>query len=461
MHHSEENRLNRFRVFKPLGLMTLGSLTPPEWQVTLIDENIAVPDYASSPIPDLVGITAFTSQAARAYELAAGFRQRGVAVVMGGIHASMCADEAARHVDAVVRGEAEEIWKTVLDDAARGALRPIYEGGFAAIEKVPPARQDLASGGYLFGAIQVTRGCPLNCSFCSVTAFNGRQFRRRAIPDVVDEMRSIREKYILVVDDNLIGTSSHHMAYAKELFRALIDARLDKRWICQATVNLAEDEELLALAARSGCRGVLIGFESLSAEGLTEVNKKFNFKQQRDIREVCRRIQRHGIAVLANFIIGLDADKPGVGSQIAEAAIAAGVEMLHVQMLTPLPGTVLWNTLRAEDRIAANVFPDDWQYYTFTYPVARCRHLSAADLVHEFTSCFRAFYSPPCILRRLLTSLFRSRGFVNTLVCLIANLAYRGNLERERRGLERYLASAPRLARALPPSSPSPVTAPT
>jgi radical SAM superfamily enzyme YgiQ (UPF0313 family) len=156
--------------------------------------------------PDLVGITAFTSQANRAYEAATHFRRLGVPVVMGGIHATMCREEAMERVDAIVTGEAEGIWPQVLEDARHGCLKRRYEGGLAEISDVPVARHDLLDRGYACGAIQTTRGCPLNCSFCSGTAFNGAHYRQRSIADVVREFKLIREKHVLVVDDNLIGT---------------------------------------------------------------------------------------------------------------------------------------------------------------------------------------------------------------------------------------------------------------
>ena len=250
----KDSRWNRYRVWQPLSLMALAGLTPPEWEVTVADENILVPRYDEMPRPDLVGVTAFTSQAPRAYDIAAQFRRLGVPVVMGGIHATMCVDEAMRQVDSVVTGEADTVWPQVLADAAAGCMNARYDGGLADMDAVRPARHDLLTGDYAFGAIQTTRGCPMNCTFCSVTAFNGARYRQRRIPDVVREFASIREKRILVVDDNLIGTRSDHLARAKDLFRALAAADLGKEWVAQATINFADDEELLALAARAGCR---------------------------------------------------------------------------------------------------------------------------------------------------------------------------------------------------------------
>jgi radical SAM superfamily enzyme YgiQ (UPF0313 family) len=430
MVHVKESRWNRYRVWKPLSLMVLAGLTPPEWEITLLDENHGVPDYAAMPLPDLVGITAFTSQANRAYEVAAHFRSMGVPVVMGGIHATMCVDEAAARVDTVVTGEAEGVWARVLDDARHGQLEPRYDGGLADISAVPPARHDLTAEGYAFGAIQTTRGCPLNCSFCSVTAFNGAQYRQRPIADVVSEFQSIREKYVLVVDDNLIGTRSDHIMRAKELFRAMARAGLRKEWVCQATINFADDEELMTLAAASGCRGVFIGFESPSPEGLQEVGKKFNILKNRDFAASVRRIQRHNIMVVGSFIIGLDVDQPGIGMHIAEVADRYGVDNLNVLFLTPLPGTRLWEEMLAEGRLALDEFPKDWDYYTLTFPVARYKHFSLDGIIREMVACNRAFYSLPRILRRVCSSLWRWRA---PLISLVGNLSYRNNCRSDRR----------------------------
>jgi len=422
----KENRWNHYRVWKPLSLMVLAGLTPPEWGVAILDENLGVPDYAGMPRPDLVGITAFTSQANRAYEMATHFRRLGVPVVMGGIHATMCPDEAMARVDAVVTGEAEGIWRQVLEDAGHGCLKRRYDGGRAEMNGVPFARHDLLAGRYAFGAIQTTRGCPLNCTFCSVTAFNGARYRQRPVPDVVREFQSIRENRVLVVDDNVIGTRPEHIARAKDMFRAMAQADLRKEWMAQTTINFADDEELLALARKAGCGGVFIGFESPTPEGLLECGKKFNLLKGRDFRASVRRIQRHGILVVGSFIIGLDTDKPGIGQRIAEAASHYGVDFLNVGFLTPLPGTRLWNKMKSEGRIPLNTFPEDWKHYTLTFPVARYKHLSLNDVMQEMMSCNHHFYSMPRILRRVWGNLWKHR---RPLITLVGNLSYRDNSE--------------------------------
>ncbi len=423
--------------------MVLAGLTPPGWEISIVDENLGAPNYQVMPRPDLVGITAFTSQANRAYELASYFRNLAVPVVIGGIHATLCRDEAIEHVDSVVTGEAESVWPRVLQDARHGSLKRWYDGGFAEMNGVPLARHDLLASGYAFGAIQTTRGCPLNCSFCSVTAFNGAKYRHRPIADVVREFQSIREKRVLVVDDNLIGTRPEHIARAKDMFRALAKAKLRKKWIAQATINFADDEELLALAAKAGCRGVFIGFESPSPEGLLEVGKKFNLMKGRDFRASVRRIQRHNILVVGSFIIGLDVDEPGIGERIAEVATHYGVDNLNVLFLTPLPGTRLWDQMTSQGRIALDTFPQDWKYYTLTFPVARYKHLSLDGIIEEMVSCDRNFYSMSRTLRRVWRNLWQYRS---PLIALMGNLSYRSNLRLSCKAyadFKRYSGSRP------------------
>ena len=421
----KESYWNRYRVWKPLSLMVLAGLTPPDWEVSIVDENLGAPDYPDMPRPDLVGITAFTSQANRAYEVADYFRSLGVPVIMGGIHATMCLDGVMERVDSVVSGEAEGVWEQALKDAQHGCLKRLYEGGLADINHVTFARHDLLPPKYAFGAIQTTRGCPLNCNFCSVTAFNGAHYRQRPISDVVEEFQLIPEKRVLVVNDNLIGTSRKHIERAKELFRTMIHANIKKEWVAQASINFADDEELLGLAAKAGCRGVFIGFETPSAEGLKELGKKYNILKNRDFHASVQRIQRHHILVVGSFIIGLDIDKPGIGKHIASVASQYGVDSLNALFLTPLPGTRLWDQMKSEDRIALNRFPDDWRYYTLTFPVAVYKHLSLERIIAEMFSCDNDFYSIPRILRRMWNNLWQRR---EPIISLVGNLSYRYNL---------------------------------
>ena len=295
------------------------------------------------------------------------------------------------------------------------------------MDKIPTGRHDLLPFGYRLGCIQTTRGCPLNCSFCSVTAFNGGQFRHRPIEHVLQELKMVREKYVLVVDDNFVGTRTDHIARTKDLLRAMVRENLGKRWIAQVTINMADDDELLRLAAKAGCFGVYIGFESSTVDGLTEVHKKFNIQNGRDFTASVRRLQRHGILVVGSFIMGLDVDQKGIGQQIADTANRYGLDILNLLILTPLPGTNLWKKMESEGRITATNFPEDWKYYTLSYPVAKHRHLSWADLDAEYDVAARNFYSCRSIARRVFGNLWRTRKPVSVFASLVSNLSYRSN----------------------------------
>jgi len=418
---------NRFRMWKPLGLLVLAGLTPSDWDISILDENLGPVDYEALPRPDLVGITAFTSQAPRAYEIAGRFRAAGVPVVMGGIHATMRLTEASRHVDSVVTGEAEPVWAELLRDVQAGSLKPRYDGGLATMEQVVPARHDLLPRGYGFGSIQTTRGCSLNCGFCSVTQFNGARYRQRPIAEVVEEFKSIPEHRVLIVDDNLIGRKPQHIERAKELFRALAAADTGKIWIGQTTVNIADDEELLDLAEKAGCAGLFIGFESVTPEGLPELGKKSAMLSGRDIPASVDRIHSHNILVVGSFIMGLDSDRPGIGSLIAEEAMRYGVDSINVLFLTPLPGTRLWKEMSAEGRLPMDAYPEDWKYYTLNFPIARYKYLSQGQIIHEMTTCNATFYSASNILSRLGRNVAAGR---NPVYGLLSNVTSRRNSRR-------------------------------
>ena len=204
----------------------------------------------------------------------------------------------------------------------------------------------------------------------------------------------------------------------------MAQADLRKQWVAQASINFADDEELLGLAAKAGCMGVFIGFETATPEGLSELGKKFNLLKGRDFRASVRRIQRHRIMVVGSFILGLDIDRAGIGELIAETAVRYGVDSINVGFLTPLPGTRLWDQMKSEDRVALDTFPEDWKYYTLNFPVARYRHLSQDGIIREMISCSSNFYSLPRIAHRVAGNLRHRR---EPLVSLVANLSYRRN----------------------------------
>lgn len=420
---------NKLRVWPPLSIMTVAGLTPKSWDVEILDENLEWFDYTQMRRPTAVGITAFTCQATRAYEVASIFRAMGVPVVMGGIHASLCPGEAERLVDSVVTGEAESVWEHVLDDAARGRLEPRYKGVYRDPFTTAPARHDLVRGKYLLGAMQTGRGCPLNCKFCSVTSFNGARFRRRPIAEVLDEYATVGYKTVFFSDDNLIGTRRDDIAYSKELFRQMIARKLNKRWTAQLTINFADDDELLQLARQSGCFAVYIGFESPDPDILREMNKRYNLRFGKDsYRRAVDRIHKAGIGVTGNFIIGSDRDMPGVADMVVRAIHECGIDGTPYTTMTPLPGTALYDQIAGEGRLRLTNYPQDWMYYNLVYPTFQYQNLTWSQLQHERETMFNGLVGSPWrIVRRALRTLRDTRDVRTALLYFLANFSYRRN----------------------------------
>ena len=272
----QKKRAKRAKVFKipPLGLLNVAAVTPPDVEVSLTDENVEEVDF-DKPV-DLVGVTVMTSTAPRAYEIADEFRKRKIPVVLGGPHVSFMKEEAIQHADSVVIGEAEGAWERLIEDfkrGGRGSLKKFYENEKKPdLTKIPFPRWDLLKkDSYIVTKVlHVTRGCPYNCSFCSVSRLFGREIRYRPVDKVVDCIEknigeSLGSRFFVFLDDNIMA----NRRYAKKLFQALIPYKII--WMSQASVNAAYDEELLSLAGKSGCKALFIGLETLSEESLNEI----------------------------------------------------------------------------------------------------------------------------------------------------------------------------------------------
>ena len=381
-------------LWEPLAFGYLAAATPPHWEVELIDEQCeGALDYGAVRA-DLVGLTAFTTQAPRAYQIAAQFRARGIPVVMGGIHASLVPHEAERYADALVIGEGEALWPRLVADVEAGRLARRYEGGTSGDPLLHPDRRLFRKYKYEYVSAQTSRGCPMDCSFCSVTAFNGRLFRMREVADVVAEVAAIPERDIIFVDDDLNGFSRKAKERCLELFRAMAAARLDKQWITQVTINFGDDDELPRLARAAGCAGVFIGLESTDTRSLTLIRKD-GTSQRRGLdyyRENIARIRRHGIGVVGSFILGIDTqDMDTIVSDILRFAAASDLDGLNPTILTPLPGTRDYTRFDAEGRILFKNYPEDWEKYTLAFPVTRMPHVTGAGLMRRYLQLLQYF----------------------------------------------------------------------
>ena len=354
--------LSRFTCFPPLGLAYLAGVTPDDWDISIIDENFDRFAYRQA---DLVAITAFTSSINRAYEIASVYREAGTPVVLGGIHASMVTDEVLGYADAVVAGECETAWPELLRDFETGTLKRIYEGERIDLRDNPPRpRRDVLDPRYLWQSVQTSRGCPFDCTFCSVTRYLGKGFRQRTAADVLDELEQLPGKYISFVDDNLIGSSRASRERAREIFQGMIDRKMKKKWWMQTSINATEDEALLKLAAKAGCRVAFVGFETIDQEGLKAMHKGVNVRIGVDgYRKVVKTFHRCGIGVMGGFIIGNDYESAGYYRQFASFLLKSGIDVCQISILTPLPGTRLYEQMDAEGRLIYRDFPADWDRY--------------------------------------------------------------------------------------------------
>ncbi len=407
----------------PLGLGLVAALTPQTWKVVLIDENIKPFRFRPG---DLVAITAFTSTAARAYEIASIYRNRGIPVVMGGIHASIKPYEALQYVDAVVVGEAESIWKQVVEDFEAGKLQKIYYASPADLSSMPQPRHEIFHPSYLFASIQTSRGCPMDCDFCSVPAFNGHGYRLRPVEAIWDEIASVPHQLLYFVDDNIVGYNEKARAHAYELFEGMIRRNLRKEWFAQASLNIARDAELLKLAARSGCKMLLIGVEAETEDSLRDANKRLNIKMGVDnYSRAFRAIHKAGIAVLGAFIYGMDSDTPESLRKRTQYILRSSVDVVQASAMTPLPGTRLYERMRLENRLLPTKLPLDYQHFHFTDVVFCPAKMDAQTLSEEMNRAYASICSMNQIRMKFLRTWWNTRSLRTAIWAWNSNLNYR------------------------------------
>jgi len=384
--------------FSILGLTTVAALTPPEHEVTICDENVEALDLNADA--DLVGISFMTALAPRAWEMANAFRRRGKTVVAGGFHPTLCPDETAGYFDAVVAGDAEELWPQLLADFEAGRLRRVYRAAEPCeLAAVPAARRDLTAATARHyattGAVQTGRGCAHGCRYCSITAFHRQTHRSRPLDAVLAELAAVG-RHFMFVDDNIIGDRD----YARELFIAMAPMRT--RWAAQCSLEIADDAELLALAHRAGCRGLFIGIETLSEANLAAIDKGFN--DSGGYTDRLRTIRRAGIGVQAGIIVGLDADDVGVFERMLRFLDRARIDALQLNILTPLPGTPMYEQFNRDGRIIDR----NWSHYDFRHTVIRPARMTAAQLQAGADWLYRQYYRLDRILLRALRALWVS-----------------------------------------------------
>jgi radical SAM superfamily enzyme YgiQ (UPF0313 family) len=401
--------------FSLLGLLSVAAETPAEHRVRIVDEQV-------EPIPfdaevDLVGIGFMTALAPRAYEISQQFRARGIPVVFGGMHPTLCPDEAGLQADAIVLGDAEGIWPQVVADVAAGTLQACYQAPERADLrglKVPP-RELLDSDQYATTyAVQATRGCPHGCDFCAVSAFHHACQKQRPVEDVVAEVARIPDRFFLFVDDNLTADRE----YAARLFAAL--APLRKHWVTQSTLGIADDPDFCRQAAAAGCVGLFVGMETFREENLEGVNKTCHkveqYRRSVDVLHAC------GIGVEAGIVFGFDGDRTDVFAATLQRLEELAIDAAQISILTPLPGTP------AHERMGDRLLTRDWSQYDFHHAVFRPAGMTATQLKQGHDWITREFYRPWRIARRVLRHLRRPNGIHTAKYVLGLNAAYWGRI---------------------------------
>ncbi len=420
----------RSTAWPPLSLPYIAAVTPAHYDVEILDENVAPFRLRAA---DIVGITAYTATVRRAYEIAAAYRERHVPTVIGGIHASMLPDEALRFCDTVVVGEAEEVWPQVLRDFENGQLRRIYSGGLVDLAKLPIPRRDLLTQErYRWGSIQTSRGCPMDCSFCSVSVFNGRRFRRRPLNAVLEELASLPQRRVLIADDNICGYSKEDVAWAREFFERIRERRLRKVFFAQAPISFGEHPDLVRTAYRAGLRIVLVGIESVNAESLSAFNKRVNLRaaEQDRVRELIRNIRTGGVAVLGAFILGTDDDDKDVFHGTLEFVRSAHIDALQLTKPTPLPGTRLWSEMEQSGRMLTRDYPREWDEFRFTKLVFAPRKMTVDQVYRGFTYLRREYYRTRETIRRTLSTLVATKSIAATVLAYLFDRSYRRAFRR-------------------------------
>ena len=384
---SAEFKTMMFRYWFPtLSLPMIAALTDTEkFDIKFCDELFDSIEFTEQV--DLVGITGMTAQINRAYVIADKYREKGVPVIIGGIHASVLPNEAKLHADSVMIGESESTWGEALEDFLKGELKPFYKNPtFHSLGKLPNPDRSFYEGKVMthqgtMNSVQTTRGCPFDCDFCSVSEFFGKKFRTRPIDEVIAEIETLDGSYYSFIDDNIVGDAT----YSLELFSRLEGMNI--KWTGQASITIASNEKLLDACAKSGCNGLLIGIESVNEKSLKSVNKIAN--RVDDYRESIDKIQSRGINILGSFIFGLEDDDSSVFENTLEFIYKSKLAVPVFNILTPYPGTRVYNQLVAENRIIST----DWGDYSSMNVVYRPSRMTPEELHDGYRWAYQNMHS--------------------------------------------------------------------
>jgi len=399
----------------------IAAITPKKHEVKIVNENYVDLDFDEDA--DLVGITCYTMTAPRVYEIADEFRRRGKTVVLGGYHPTALPEEAKQHADSVVLGMAEASWPRLLEDFEKGKLKPFYERDYNFdLSNAPPLRRDLINRNPLMGAVQWTRGCANKCEFCAITSFYKQGVLRRPIKAVVEEIKEMPNKLFIFHDPHITS----HPRLAKELFREMIRQKIHKVWMANATTNILSivDDEFLELARKAGCLEWFVGFESVSQKSLESVKKTHN--KVENFRRLIKRLHKFGMAVQGGIIFGFDEDTPDIFDLTLEKMYEWELDVAEINILTPYPGTPLFERLKRECRILTY----DWSKYNQVEVVYKPKNMTEKELYEGARKVAKNFYSVPNVVGRVL-KIFAFTRKLTGFYPAGGNLSYRRYYKRD------------------------------
>ena len=405
----------------PYALLILASITPRDrFAVEILDEGYESIDFETDA--DLVAITCLTYTAPRAYWIGDQFKKRGVPVVMGGIHPTVLPEEAGHHADSVVIGEAEDLWIHLLNDVEKGSLQPVYRmEEFPDISRLQPLDRSLLKARYAINTIQTTRGCPYNCNYCAVTQLNGGRYRYRDLDVVVEEIRQMKGRKFFITDDNIIGKGQVAERRALDLFERLQSEKVE--WAAQSTINIADNPQLMKAARKGGARAMLVGLESTDPEVLRGFRKTVNLKQgQNDyLVSSIEKMHDHGLAVVGSFIFSPRYSTPESIDRTVEFAIRHRIDAIQIFILTPFPGSEIFEQYRDRGDLVLTNFPEDWEAYNGFAVVYKTTTMTDEQMYRKMFESYKRFSRLGTSITRGFHTFLFTRSLLSTGLALFWN----------------------------------------
>ncbi len=432
VYPSRENvNMGEIMLYNPLALGYLARHTPENYKLTLYDEyggDVFDPDTVDA---DLVAVAAITPEITRAYHLGDRLRKRGIRTIIGGAHVTALPEEALRHYDSVCIGEGEEPWKKFIRDFEKGKTKETYFGPMdVPLDNLGTPRRDMCHPNYQFPSVLTSRGCPYSCSFCYLTVFKQRKYRTIPHETIIEDFDTVQDTYaVILVDENFIGYSDEDRVNRKILLEKMIKKNYRFVWGCQTTTTIAQDQELMQLMYRAGCRAVFVGFESIDEESLKLVRKNHNVGL--NYREIVAKLHDNNIAVIASTILGLDTHGKDYPKKLIKALRESKADFPRVFFCTAWPGTPFFDDMEKEGRTSHN-----WDEVRKDVPSIEFKHFTKEEAIAAKKEIINAFFNVPNILRMVLRWMFKDRSLMKLYLNMVVGYRIRDYRQKKRKAIQ-------------------------